>query len=129
MHNLLRRCTPLFLLTASLSLASFAETTTTPTNTLPDNPSLGRMLLYKTGQTITRVGDATQRGADRASQKIATTWDNSKTVGAQTGQAIENKTEQVKEATAQKWQQTKEVVTSSRPSGTNIPIEQVSLSQ
>lgn len=98
-------------------------------NQLPDNPSLGRVLLYKTGQTIERIGNATQRGADRTSNKIQQKWDNSKAFGAEKGQVIQQKADGLKEATQQKWQQTKEVVTSERPAGTQVPIEQNSLSQ
>ncbi|MEB3767205.1 hypothetical protein [Acinetobacter sp. MD2] len=124
-----------FLATGLMYLATpaFAETAHVPQveakNQLPDNPSLGRVLLYKTGKTITRIGDATQRGAEKTSNAIQRKWDDSKVLGNEAGQAIEQKSQQVQDATAQKWQQTKEVVTSTRPAGTNVPIEQGSLSQ
>ena len=35
-----------------------------------DNPSIGRVLLYKTGQGIQNVGDAIQRSSENVSQRI-----------------------------------------------------------
>ena len=96
---------------------------------LPDNPSLGRVLLYRTGKTIERIGNATQRGADKASNKISQKWNNTQQYRTEAGQSIQQKTTEIKDVTSEKWQETKEVVTGQRPAGTQVPIEQGSLSQ
>ena len=125
----------LFLLSGCLVVASsvFATTSNQSTNAnapLPDNPSLGRVILYKTGKTLQRAGDATQRTADKASNKIHEEWQNTKDFSANQAQTAEQKTNQVEENTKQKWQQTKEVVTGRRSdTAPAVPIEQKSLSQ
>ncbi|MFT4020335.1 MAG: hypothetical protein QM666_02330 [Acinetobacter sp.] len=102
---------------------------TQPKSQLPDNPNLGQVLLYKTGKTIERVGNATQRGATKASDKLSQKWDNTKQYRNNAEQTIQQKTTEIKDVGSQKWQQTKEVVTGQRPSGTNVPIEQGTMSQ
>ncbi len=70
---------------ASSILASstlFAETTqpqqigeTTPkTQPYGDNPSLGRVLLYKTGKGIQNLGDSIQGASEKTSNKISEKW-------------------------------------------------------
>ncbi|WP_111893627.1 hypothetical protein [Acinetobacter sp. MB5] len=124
----------LFLLSSCLVAAPsvFAMTETqpsTPNAPLPDNPSLGRVILYKTGQTLERIGNATQRGADKASEKIQRKWDNTKAFGAETTQVMQEKASDVQQGAEKKWEQTKEVVTGNRSDTTPVPIEQKSLSQ
>lgn len=124
----------LFLLSSCLVAApSVFALTTDPSITqnaqLPDNPSLGRVILYKTGQTMQRIGNATQRGADKASEKIQRKWENTKEFGAEKSQAVQEKASNVQQGAEKKWEQTKEVVTGSRNDTTPVPIEQKSLSQ
>lgn len=58
--------------TLLLASATFAEEApaTQASNGLPDNPSLWRVLTYKSGQTLSKTGDAIQRGAENTSQSI-----------------------------------------------------------
>ena len=124
----------LFLLSSCLVVAPsvFAMTETqlsTPNAPLPDNPSLGRVILYKTGQTLQRIGNATQRGADKASDKIQQKWDNTKEFGAEKTQAVQEKASDVQQTAEKKWQQAKDVVTGNRTDTPPVPIEHGSLSQ
>jgi hypothetical protein len=41
-----------------------------PTLALPDNPSLWRVMLYKTGQGLSKTGAAIEHGAEKSSQAI-----------------------------------------------------------
>ena len=76
-----------------------------------------------------RIGNATQRGADKASDKIQQKWDNTKQFSAEKSQAVQEKANDVQQTAEKKWEQTKEVVTGSRNDTTPVPIEQKSLSQ
>ncbi|WP_336027226.1 hypothetical protein [Acinetobacter pittii] len=117
---------------ASSILASstlFAETTQpqqvveTKPKTQPygDNPSLGRVLLYKTGKGIQNLGNSIQGASEKTSNKISEKWQNTKEFTAE-------KADTAKVFTEQKIEQAKQNITSSR-NGENIPIEQGELSK
>ncbi|QWZ61360.1 hypothetical protein I6L28_05095 [Acinetobacter pittii] len=117
---------------ASSILASstlFAETTqpqqvveTTPkTQAYGDNPSLGRVLLYKTGKGIQNLGNSIQGASEKTSNKISEKWQETKEFTAE-------KADTAKVFTEQKIEQAKQNMTSSR-NGENIPIEQGELSK
>ena len=107
-------------ITSSILVSSslFAETpqpqqvneTTSKTMPYGDNPSLGRVLLYKTGKGIQNLGDSIQGASEKTSNKISEKWKGTK------------------EFTEQKIEQAKQNITSSR-NGENIPIEQGELSK
>ena len=126
--------TSILLLSAMLCYpaVTFAQETTQAKNGLPDNPSLWRVLLYKSGQTITKTGDAIQRGAEQSSQAIA---QNSEKAGERieqgadtTGQYLQDKAQQAKTFTQEKWQQGKEAVVGT-PNNGNVPIVHGTLSE
>ena len=76
-----------------------------------------------------RIGNATQRGADKASDKIQQKWDNTKEFGAEKTQAVQQKATDVQQTAEKKWQQAKDVVTGNRNDTSPVPIEQKPLSQ
>ena len=125
------------LLTLSLILTFSASTnaTDTPPNsatqsrTMPygDNPNIFRVLTYKTGQGLTRLGDSMQRGADQSSAKISEKWQEAKIYGKAQSQVAKEQTAEAKTYTQQKWQQTKEAIIGTNASG--VPIAQGDLSQ
>ncbi|WP_130803454.1 hypothetical protein [Acinetobacter ihumii] len=92
-----------------------------------DNPNIFRVLTYKTGQSISRLGNSIQRGADKSSTKISEKWQDSKAYGAEQSQVAQQKASEAKTYTEQKWQQTKDAVVGTN--GGTVPIEQSSLSQ
>ena len=71
-------------ITSSILVSSslFAETpqpqqvneTTSKTMPYGDNPSLGRVLLYKTGKGIQNLGDSIQGASEKTSNKISEKW-------------------------------------------------------
>ncbi|MEX5368134.1 hypothetical protein WCE00_14380 [Acinetobacter haemolyticus] len=124
------------LLLASSSLWA-AETNTTTANantataekTLPygDNPSLGRVLLYKTGKGMQNLGESIQGASENTSQKMSERWKNTKEYTAEQSEIVQEQTQKAKQYTAKKWQETKDAVV-----GTNdghVPIERAELSQ
>ena len=127
----------LSLITALLASSSLwaAETNTANTNTataektLPygDNPSLGRVLLYKTGKGMQNLGENIQQSSDKTADKMSKTWQEAKIYGAEQSQAIQSKAEETKEVAAKKLQDTKDAVIGTNNG--NVPIERVELSQ
>lgn len=122
-------------LIASSSLWAAENTTTTNTNTataektLPygDNPSLGRVLLYKTGKGLQNLGNSIQGASENTSQKMSEKWKSTKEYTAEQSVTVQEQTEKAKQYTAKKWQDTKDAVV-----GTNdghVPIERAELSQ
>ncbi|MCU4413813.1 hypothetical protein KTH71_07135 [Acinetobacter sp. WU_MDCI_Axc73] len=116
-----------------LSVAANANESVTTTSDQPktmpygDNPNIFRVLTYKTGQSISRLGSSIQRGADKSSAKISETWQESKTYGSEQSKVAQQKANEAKTYTEQKWQQTKDAVVGTN--GGTVPIEQSSLSQ
>lgn len=122
-------------LIASSSLwAAETNTTTANTNTataektLPygDNPSLGRVLLYKTGKGMQNLGDSIQGASENTSQKIGEKWKNTKEYSAEQSVIVQEQTEKAKTYTAKKWQDTKDAVVGTNDG--NVPIERADLS-
>lgn len=122
-------------LVASSSLWAAESTAATNTNTataektLPygDNPSLGRVLLYKTGKGMQNLGNSIQQGSEKASNKMSKSWQEAKVYSAEQSQVMQAKAEETKEVATQKIQQTKDAVV-----GTNdghVPIVRGELSQ
>ncbi|OCZ62627.1 hypothetical protein [Acinetobacter seifertii] len=124
---------------ASSILASstlFAETTQPqPTNETMskaqpygDNPSLGRVLLYKTGKGIQNLGNSIQGASENTSNKISEKWQSTKEFTAEKSEVAQQKVDTAKAYTEEKIEQAKQNITSSR-NGENIPIEQGELSK
>ena len=103
--------------------------TTTAEKTMPygENPSIGRVILYKTGKGMQNLGGAIQQGSDKTSEKMSKTWQEAKIYGAEQSQAIQSKAEETKEVAAKKLQDTKDAVIGTNNG--NVPIERVELSQ
>ena len=103
--------------------------TTTAEKTLPygDNPSLGRVLLYKTGKGLQNLGDSIQGASENTSQQMSEKWKSTKEYTAEQSVIVQEQTEKAKQYTAKKCQDTKDAVV-----GTNdghVPIERAELSQ
>ncbi|ENU28953.1 hypothetical protein F991_03077 [Acinetobacter sp. CIP-A165] len=122
-------------LIASSSLwAAETNTTTANTNTattektLPygDNPSFGRVLLYKTGKGLQNLGGSIQGASENTSQKIGEKWKNTKEYSAEQSVIAQEQTEKAKTYTAKKWQDTKDAVVGTNDG--NVPIERGDLS-
>ena len=105
-------------LISSVSLWAADGASTTPPQPLGDNPSLGRVLLYKTGKGIQNLGDSIQGASEQTSSKISEKWQSTK-------QYTTEQTEKAKTYTEQKWQNTKDAVVGSN----DVPIERNALSQ
>ncbi len=103
--------------------------TTTAEKTLPygDNPSLGRVLLYKTGKGLQNLGDSIQGASENTSQKMSERWKNTKEYTAEQSEIVQEQTQKAKQYTAKKWQDTKDAVVGTNDG--NIPIERAELSQ
>ena len=122
-------------LIASSSLWAAENTTATNANTattekmLPygDNPSLGRVLLYKTGKGLQNLGDSIQVASENTSQKMSENWKNTKEYTAEQSVIVQEQTEKAKQYTAKKWQDTKDAVVGTNDG--NVPIERAELSQ
>ncbi len=93
-----------------------------------DNPSLGRVLLYKTGKGIQNLGNSIQGASEKTSNKISEKWQNTKEFTAEKAEVVQQKADTAKVFTEQKIEQAKQNITSSR-NGENIPIEQGELSK
>ncbi|WP_277559545.1 hypothetical protein [Acinetobacter beijerinckii] len=124
------------LLFSSSSLwAAETNTTTANTNTataektLPygDNPSLGRVLLYKTGKGLQNLGGSIQGASENTSQKIGEKWQDTKKYTEEQSEVVQAQTEKAKQYTAKKWQDTKDAVVGTNEG--NVPIERAELSQ
>ncbi|HHP7875164.1 hypothetical protein ABS232_07335 [Acinetobacter baumannii] len=125
-------------ITSSILVSSslFAETPqpqqvneiTSKTMPYGDNPSLGRVLLYKTGKGIQNLGDSIQGASEKTSNKISEKWKDTKEFTAEKAEVVQQKADTAKVFTEQKIEQAKQNITSSR-NGENIPIEQGELSK
>ncbi|MCF1331080.1 hypothetical protein NMM48_05135 [Acinetobacter baumannii] len=125
-------------ITSSILVSSslFAETpqpqqgneTTSKTMPYGNNPSLGRVLLYKTGKGIQNLGDSIQGASEKTSNKISEKWKDTKEFTAEKAEVVQQKADTAKVFTEQKIEQAKQNITSSR-NGENIPIEQGELSK
>lgn len=128
-------CLATALIASSSLWAAETNTTTTNTNTataektLPygDNPSLGRVLLYKTGKGLQNLGDSIQGASENTSQKISEKWKTTKDYTAEQSVIVQEQTEKAKQYTAKKWQDTKDAVVGTNNG--NVPIERAELSQ
>ena len=127
-------------LTAALTASSFlwaGDTTSTTANasntasspSIPygDNPSLGRVLLYKTGKGLQNLGDSIQVASENTSQKMSEKWKTTKEYTAEQSVIVQEQTEKAKQYTAKKWQDTKDAVIGTNDG--NVPIERAELSQ
>ena len=136
---MLKKLNMLCLSTALIASSSLwaAETNTTTANTnaataektLPygDNPSLGRVLLYKTGKGLQNLGESIQGASENTSQKMSEKWKTTKEYTAEQSVIVQEQTEKAKQYTAKKWQDTKDAVIGTNDG--NIPIERAELSQ
>ena len=113
------------LLTSSALWAN--DTSNTQTKPYGDNPSLGRVLLYKTGKGLQNLGDSIQGASENTSSKISEKWQTTKEYTAEQSQIVQEQTEKAKAYTAKKWQDTKDVMIGT--SEGNVPIERAELSQ
>ena len=128
-------CLTTALIASSSLWAAETNTTTTNTNTataektLPygDNPSLGRVLLYKTGKGLQNLGDSIQGASENTSQKMSERWKNTKEYTAEQSEIVQEQTQKAKQYTAKKWQDTKDAVVGTNNG--NVPIERAELSQ
>ena len=135
MKNVPALCLATTLIASSSLWAAETNTTTTNTNTataektLPygDNPSLGRVLLYKTGKGLQNLGDSIQGASENTSQKMSERWKNTKEYTAEQSVIVQEQTEKAKQYTAKKSQDTKDAVIGTNDG--NIPIERAELSQ
>jgi len=123
-------------LTASSSLwasdttsttANASSTASSPSMPYGDNPSLGRVLLYKTGKGLQNLGESIQGASENTSQKMSEKWKTTKEYTAEQSVIVQEQTEKAKQYTAKKWQDTKNAVIGTNDG--NIPIERAELSQ
>ncbi|NNP67045.1 MULTISPECIES: hypothetical protein [Acinetobacter] len=119
---------------SSLWAADTTSTTSNASNAVPekampygDNPSLGRILLYKTGKGMQNLGDSIQGASDNTSQKISERWQDTKKYTEEQSEVVQAQTEKAKQYTAKKWQDTKDAVVGTNEG--NVPIERAELSQ
>lgn len=135
----MKKVTTLCLTTTLIASSSLwaAETNTTTANanaataekTLPygDNPSLGRVLLYKTGKGLQNLGGSIQGASENTSQKISEKWTDTKKYTEEQSEVVQTQAEKAKQFTAKKWQDTKDAVVGTNDG--NVPIERAELSQ
>ncbi|ENX33229.1 hypothetical protein F889_03168 [Acinetobacter colistiniresistens] len=119
---------------SSLWAAETTSTTANASNAVPekampygDNPSLGRILLYKTGKGMQNLGDSIQGASDNTSQKMSEKWKSTKEYSAEQAEIVQEQTKKATQYTAKKWQDTKDAVVGTNEG--NIPIERAELSQ
>ncbi|MCH7338945.1 hypothetical protein [Acinetobacter higginsii] len=119
---------------SSLWAADTTSTISNASNAVPekampygDNPSLGRILLYKTGKGMQNLGDSIQGASDNTSQKISERWQDTKKYTEEQSEVVQAQTEKAKQYTAKKWQDTKDAVVGTNEG--NVPIERAELSQ
>ncbi|KXO80265.1 hypothetical protein AYL20_05340 [Acinetobacter venetianus] len=128
-------CLATALIASSSLWAAETNTTTANTNTataektLPygDNPSLGRVLLYKTGKGLQNLGGSIQGASENTSQKISEKWTDTKKYTEEQSEVVQTQAEKAKQYTAKKWQDTKDAVVGTNDG--NVPIERAELSQ
>lgn len=128
-------CLATALIASSSLWAAEINTTTANANaataekTLPygDNPSLGRVLLYKTGKGLQNLGGSIQGASENTSQKISEKWTDTKKYTEEQSEVVQTQAEKAKQFTAKKWQDTKDAVVGTNDG--NIPIERAELSQ
>jgi hypothetical protein len=92
-----------------------------------DNPSLGRILLYKTGKGMQNLGDSIQGASDNTSQKMSEKWKSTKEYSSEQAEIVQEQTKKATQYTAKKWQDTKDAVVGTNEG--NVPIERAELSQ
>ncbi len=104
------------------------ENTGTAEKTMPygDNPSLARVLLYKTGQGLQNLGNAIQGASEHSAQKMSQSWQEAKSYSAEQSQVIQAKAEQSKAVATKKLQQTQDAIFGTTDG--NVPIERQDLS-
>lgn len=136
---MMKKIPALCLATAVIASSSLwaAETNTTTANantataekTLPygDNPSLGRVLLYKTGKGLQNLGGSIQGASENTSQKISEKWTDTKKYTEEQSEVVQTQAEKAKQFTTKKWQDTKDAVVGTNDG--NVPIERAELSQ
>ncbi|MCH7394450.1 hypothetical protein MMP66_09200 [Acinetobacter dispersus] len=119
---------------SSLWAADTTSTTSNASNAVPekampygDNPSLGRILLYKTGKGMQNLGDSIQGASDNTSQKMSEKWKSTKEYTAEQSEIVQEQTKKATQYTAKKWQDTKDAVVGTNEG--NVPIERAGLSQ
>ncbi|ENW93943.1 hypothetical protein [Acinetobacter dispersus] len=119
---------------SSLWAADTTNTTSNASNAVPekampygDNPSLGRILLYKTGKGMQNLGDSIQGASESTSQKMSEKWQDTKKYTEEQSEVVQAQTEKAKQYTAKKWQDTKDAVVGTNEG--NVPIERAELSQ
>ncbi|EOR10104.1 hypothetical protein [Acinetobacter genomosp. 15BJ] len=119
---------------SSLWAADTTSTTSNVSNAVPekampygDNPSLGRILLYKTGKGMQNLGDSIQGASENTSQKMSEKWQDTKKYTEEQSEVVQAQTEKAKQYTAKKWQDTKDAVVGTNEG--NVPIERAELSQ
>ncbi|WP_151715652.1 hypothetical protein [Acinetobacter sp. TUM15071] len=119
---------------SSLWAADTTNTTSNASNAVPekampygDNPSLGRILLYKTGKGMQNLGDSIQGASENTSQKMSEKWQDTKKYTEEQSEVVQAQTEKAKQYTAKKWQDTKDAVVGTNEG--NVPIERAELSQ
>lgn len=121
-------CLATALIASSSLWAAETNTTTANTNTataektLPygDNPSLGRVLLYKTGKGLQNLGNSIQGASENTSQKMSEKWKSIKEYTAEQSVIVQEQTEKAKQYTAKKWQDTKDAVVGTNDG--NVPL-------
>ena len=125
----------LFTLVFVISCSLSAAEANTPANAataeknMPygDNPSLGLVLLYKTGKGLQNLGNSIQGASENTSQQMSEKWKSIKEYTAEQSVIVQEQTEKAKQYTAKKWQDTKDAVIGTNDG--NIPIERAELSQ
>lgn len=88
-------------ITSSILVSSslFAETpqpqqvneATSKTMPYGDNPSLGRVLLYKTGKGIQNLGDSIQGASEKLQIKLVKKWKDTKEFTAEKAEVVQQK--------------------------------------
>ena len=111
--------------TTNASTVSNAE----PEKAMPygDNPSIGRVLLYKTGKGMQNLGNSIQGASENTSQKMSEKWQSTKQYSAEQSEIVQEQTQKAKQYTAKKWQDTKDAIVGTNEG--NVPIERAGLSQ
>ncbi|EXB26977.1 hypothetical protein J537_1669 [Acinetobacter baumannii 1437282] len=119
---------------SSLWAADTTSTTSNASNAVPekampygDNPSIGRVLLYKTGKGMQNLGNSIQGASENTSQKMSEKWQSTKQYSAEQSEIVQEQTQKAKQYTAKKWQDTKDAVVGTNEG--NVPIERAGLSQ
>lgn len=133
MTQLQTLCLSTVLLASSSLWAAETNTTAnantgTAEKTMPygDNPSLARVLLYKTGQGLQNLGNAIQGASEHSAQKMSQSWQEAKSYSAEQSQVIQAKAEQSKAVATKKLQQTQDAIFGTTDG--NVPIERQDLS-